>query len=325
MPYGDCLTPAPLPSKFKHIPCFDSVSSFRQAPEQLQIDGFVDALAVEGTRLRGVAAAEGGGLVQYKTSPNHPFGLTFSHSENTLKRLKRMKRNTYLAGSFLSLPKPGFRPDGAWLVTLTYDAKGTLGKGAHNWLPKHIARSVDAYRRWCASSGFDCKYTWVCELQSNGHVHYHGVFWLPVGVVMPKWDRPCGKRQPFWPYGMTETARLKTNVGYLMKYLSKMGELTRFPHGLRLSGCGGMALEGRQVRSWHSFPSWVRVQYGVGEVSRCRGGFLDLSSGEVLPPMYRRQFVPGGLVLHPLREPPERWQCQPGGFFGPYCTFPRSI
>jgi len=292
---------------------------YRPSPEQLSLPGApADALRAQAQPAASGAAA---GLVQYKTSPNQKIDIQFSHSENTLKRLKRMKRNTYLAGAFLSLPRPGYRPDDAWLVTLTYDTKGTLGNGAYNWLPKHIARSVDAYRRWCKLAAIPCRYTWVAELQANGIVHYHGVFWLPKGSRMPKWDRPNGKREPFWPYGMTKIERLKTNVGYLMKYLSKMGELTRFPHGLRLSGCGGMALDARQVRSWYSLPSWVKVGHGVGDVKRCTGGFVDLTTGEILPPMYRRQFVPGGLVLHPLREPPERWQCPPGEYFGPYSSW----
>ena len=291
--------------------------SFRPDPCQLVFAGTVAHVPESGAKLLPGGAAAG--LVQYKTTSNQSIELTFSHSENTLKRLKRMKRNTYLSGAFLSLPRAGYRPDAAWLVTLTYDTRGTLGKGAHDWCPDNIRRATDAYRRWCKAAGLQCKYCWVAELQSNGHVHYHGVFWLPRGVSMPKWDRPIGKRDAFWRYGMTETAKLKTNVGYLMKYLSKMGELPRFPHGLRLSGCGGMALDARQVRSWYSLPSWVKVSYGVGEVKRCLGGFVDLSTGEVLPPMYRRQFVPGGLVLHPLREPPERWQ--PGEFFGPYSTW----
>jgi hypothetical protein len=302
-----------------HKPCSSSPSAFRPEPVQVAID--CGEVADAGRDSRSEAGHAGAGLVQYKTSPNQPFGLTFSPSQNALRRVKRMKRNTYLAGAFLSLPRPGFRPDNAWFVTLTYDTKGTRGKGAYDWLPDHIARSVDAYRRWCKSVGVTCKYAWVAELQGNGNVHYHGVFWLPVGVRMPKWDVPMGKRSAFWAYGYTQREPLKTNVGYLMKYLSKMGELTRFPSGLRLSGCGGMCRDGRLVRSWHSFPSWVKVQYGVGEVSRCTHGFLDLTSGELLPPMYRRQFIPGGLWLTPLRDVPERWQ---GEHFGPYSAFPRS-
>lgn len=262
------------------------------------------------------ASGEAAGLVQFKTSPNQNLQITFSASETALRRVKRQKKNTFLAGAFLSLPRPGYRPDQAWFVTLTYDTKGTLGRGAHTWLPDHIARATDAYRRWCKSNKLECKYTWVAELQSNGNVHYHGAFWLPQGVKMPKWDVPNGKRKAFWNYGMSNTQKLQTNVGYLMKYLSKMGELTRFPHGLRLSGCGGMCQSGKQVRSWHSLPEWVKRTHGCGEVKRIVRGYVNTETGEILPPMYRRRFVEGGIELELLREFPDRFHD------GPYCTLP---
>lgn len=216
------------------------------------------------------------------------------------------------------MPTKGHRPPQAWLVTLTYDTRGTLGRGRHNWNPKDLARAVDAYRRWCIRNGYECKYTWVCELQGNGTPHYHLVAWLPQGVRMPMWDRPSGKRDSFWGHGMTETDKLKTNVGYLMKYLSKMGELTVFPKGLRLNGNGGLDASARAIRAWHNLPSWVRAQYGVGECLRLRGGLVDASTGEVLEPAYRAKLVPGGLVVKPVRELPPPWW---DGYLGAYCSW----
>ena len=282
------------------------------------------AEAQGGPRLRGVAGAEGAGLVQYKTSPNQSFSVSFSKSEQRLNRLKRLKRNTYLAGQLHSLPQAGFRPMQAWLITMTYDTKGTLGRGCHNWKPHHASKTTDAYRRWCKANGHLPKYTWVGELTKNGTVHYHLVAWLPTGVRMPRWDRPDGKRKAFWIHGMTETAKLKTNCSYLMKYLSKMGEFHDFPTGMRLCGNGGLDACCRAIRSWHALPSWAKTLYGVGEVVRKKYGLLDVSTGEVLPPMYSRKFRPGGMELTPLRDLPERWQCGPEEpYFGPYCTFPR--
>ena len=282
------------------------------------------AEAQGGARLRGVACAEGAGLVQYKTSPNQSFPVSFCKSEQRLNRLKRLKRNTYLAGQLHSLPQAGFRPMQAWLITLTYDTKGTLGRGCHNWAPHHASRTTDSYRRWCKANGHVPKYTWVGELQANGTVHYHLVAWLPVGVRMPQWDRSSGNRKAFWGHGMSETAKLKTNCSYLMKYLSKMGEMHEFPRGMRLCGNGGLDASCRAIRSWHALPSWAKTLYGVGEVVRKKYGLLDVNTGEVLPPMYSRKFRPGGMELTLLRDLPERWQCGPEErYFGPYCTFPR--
>ena len=124
---------------------------------------------------------------------------------------------------------------------------------------------------------------------------------------------------------MTETAKLKTNCSYLMKYLSKMGEFHRFPHGLRLNGNGGLDASAKQIRSWHTLPQWVKTAYGVGDVIRKKMGLIVLATGELLEPMYSRKFIDGGMVLTRKRELPELWQCQgEDRFFGPYSTWPAS-
>jgi hypothetical protein len=110
-----------------------------------------------------------------------------------------------------------------------------------------------------------------------------------------------------------------------MKYLSKMGEMHEFPAGLRLCGNGGLEEWARKIRSWQNFPQWVKTQYGVGSVVRKKYGLLVLDTGELLPPMYLRRFVPGGMELIPLREPPEKWQCQGEEVhFGPYSSLNRE-
>lgn len=274
-------------------------------------------LPASGAHCAASAGREAAGLVQSKTSPNYVFTVDLSPNENALRRIKRMKRNVYLAGQLHAMPVPGFRVPQAWLITLTYDTRGTLGRGAHDWAAMDLARAVDAYRRWCGRHGYVAKYTWVCELQGNGTPHYHLVCWLPHGVRMPLWDTPAGRRRAFWTHGLSETARLKTNVGYLMKYLSKMGECHRFPKGLRLNGNGGLDLAARAIRGWYNLPEWVKRSYGVGECRRMRGGVVDMSTGEFLPPAFRCQITSGWLKISQLREIPERFHD------GPYCSFPR--
>lgn len=336
MPYGDSLTPASTLPAYRHIPCTDSVFSFRQAPEQLQISGFSGASELEGTRLRGVADAEGVGLVSFKTranlttranlplGENEGFEISFSKEATTEKRCKRLKSAVWASGHLHGIAKCGFRPLQAWFVTLTYAL-------ADAWQPRHIKRAVDAFRRWCVRQGIDAKYTWVSEIQpkrlaSTGRavVHYHLMCWLPVGVVMPKWDVPqitkSGQnRDAFWPHGMTNTQRAKAGIGYLMKYLSKIGELTVFPDGLRLYGIGGLDGAARVVRAWYGLPNWVRCTYGVGDVRRVAGGLVDMSTGELLPPMFSRQLMPGGMRLTCLRPYPERFAD------GAFSTFPRVL
>ena len=124
---------------------------------------------------------------------------------------------------------------------------------------------------------------------------------------MPQWDRTYGRRSCFWPHGMSNTQKALSGVGYLMKYLSKLGELTRFPKGLRLYGIGGLTAEGRSVRSWLNLPEWVKTMYGVGEVVRKKVGLLVRATGELLEPAYSCTLIPSGLVVRPLRAIPERF------------------
>jgi hypothetical protein len=117
---------------------------------------------------------------------------------------------------------------------------------------------------------------------------------------------------------MTNTQQAKYGVSYLMKYLSKMGEFHEFPDGLRLYGVGGLSAENRAMRAWGNLPFWVKCSHGVGDVRRVRGRLVNMSTGELLPPMYRRQFVVGGMYLHQLRPFPEKIFDH-----GAFCTYPR--
>lgn len=268
------------------------------------------------------------GLVLFKTSPtqqpeqpcfhseNGPVIISFDKPAQKLKRLKRLKAGVYLSGQLHNLPRDGFRPDQAHFVTLTYAVDGA-------WRPDHISEATDAYRRWCKRRGYECRYTWVAELTGRGRVHYHLIAWLPHGKKMTFWDKPRrvkGKTtKPFWPHGMTNGQVAKHGVAYLMKYLSKMGELHEFPEGLRLYGVGGLTPEARQIRTWQNYPQWVKNDHGVGDVVRAGRVFIDLCTGEILPAMYSRHFVPGGVQINQLRDMPEKVYDH-----GAWCSWPRQ-
>lgn len=253
---------------------------------------------------RGGAADTGSkaGLVPFKTSLKT---VSFAPSVVAERRVKKLKKSVWSSGHLHGIADNGSRPPAVWFVTLTYG-------GGKDWSADHISKALQQFRNWCKSRGYACRYTWVAELQGRGAVHYHLLAWLPKGVRMPHWDRtaktPSGRAMAvWWPYGMTNTQIAKSGVGYLMKYLSKLGELTRFPKGLRLYGIGGLNNCGRAVRSWLNFPEWVKSSYGVGEVKRVACGFMVRLTGELLPPAYRVSRMPDGIQLHPLRELPERF------------------
>ncbi len=275
-----------------------------------------------------VAGGEAAGLVSSKTSPigNKPFpvpqregdrfDVTFHKEGIALNRVKKLKRSVYRSATYHSVVDHGFRPPVCWFVTLTY-------VGINDWRPDHISAATAAFRRHCKRIGISCRYTWVAELQSRGAVHYHLLAWLPHGVRMPKWDlptfAPSGREAaPFWSRGMTNTQKAKSGVGYLMKYLSKLGELTVFPPNLRLYGIGGLATQGRQIRLWDNLPEWVKRLHGVGEVRRMGSLLVLADSGECLEPMFRCKHFPGGIRFTLLRDYPERWHS------GPYSTWAPS-
>lgn len=115
---------------------------------------------------------------------------------------------------------------------------------------------------------------------------------------------------------MTETEPARSGVGYLMKYLSKLGEYHRFPKGLRLYGIAGLTKEGRSIRGWFNLPEWAKRSYGVGELFRRAGRLVVQSTGEILEPAFSVSLVPGGLQLRQLRELPARFHD------GAYSTWP---
>lgn len=261
------------------------------------------AAASDAQRPRGGVAA---GLVPSKTTVN-PLFVEFHPSAVADRRVRRLKRSVWASGHLHGIADHGMRPPVCWFVTLTY-AEATA------WRPDHVKNAINAYRRWCKSSKVPCRYTWVAEIQpkrlertGQAVVHYHLLFWLPHGVRMPHWDRSIGNRAAFWTHGLTNTEVARSGVGYLMKYLSKLGELTRFPKGLRLYGIGGLNQQGRGVRSWLNLPEWVKASYGVGDVKRHARGFVVCESGELLDPAYRVRVLPGGLEVLPLRELPPRF------------------
>jgi hypothetical protein len=271
--------------------------------------------------MSGAAASAGSanaaGLVPYKTtldSTTLQRGITISFDPNQVseRRVNRLKRSVWASGHLHGLAENGFRPAQAWFVTLTY-AK------ANAWAPEHLTTAVQGFRNWCISRKVPCRYTWVAEIQpkrfektGDAVVHYHLLAWLPVGCRMPMWDRRTAtsrgkERKAFWSHGMTQKAEAKSGVGYLMKYLSKLGEFNRFPKGLRLYGIGGLNPTGRSVRQWFNLPGWVQAEYGVGDVVRKAFGLVVRSTGEILESAYEVLHVPGGLCVRALRELPEKF------------------
>lgn len=270
--------------------------------------------------------AEGAGLVTLQTSPlgdkspsapqreGDTLTVSFDKVQRAGKRVKKLRRNVWAMGHLHAMANKGHRPPTAWFVTLTY-------VGVDDWQADHMSAATEQFRRHCARLGVACRYLWVAELQKRGAVHYHLLAWLPKGVSMPHWDKcslaPSGRSvAPFWSHGMSNTEVAKSGVGYLMKYLSKLGELTVFPPHLRLYGSGGLTAQARGVRCWYNLPEWAKRDHGVGDLRRLGSRLVVIETGEVLPPMYATKVIPGGILLTLLRPMPDRWHD------GAYSTWP---
>ena len=256
------------------------------------------------------ASAASPGLVSSTTNGHERHLVSFGKSAAAERRIKRLKRSVWVAGNLHGLGEVVDVPSVCWFVTLTY-------VGVDDWRPQHIALAVRRFRNWCKKQRAACRYVWVAELQTRGAVHYHLLAWLPKGTAMPHWDHSA-HCQAWWPHGMTNTQPARAGVGYLMKYLSKLGEFHRFPKGLRLYGMGGLTSDGRSIRAWHNLPEWVKLEHGVGDAVRCTVGIALKATGEVLETPWRRQHVPSGLALTLIRELPARFHD------GAFSSWPRT-
>lgn len=260
------------------------------------------------------AAAGGAGLVSYETTC-HGFDdlipIITDPVRTRERRLARLRRNVWAAGKLHGLEAKGWR---CWFVTLTYDTRGTLGRGAHEWSPSHIRDALKRYRHWCRDRGTECRYVWVAELQQSGTMHYHVAVWLPKSLSMPKWDVPTRTGAVFWPHGLTQREKARDAVGYLMKYMSKVGGKHDYPKGARIYGIGGLKRAGRDIRGWLNLPYWIKQAYGVGEVVTRACGRVVRETGEVLRSPWARVRLRGQLFLQRVAAIPERW------VFGPWCS-----
>lgn len=68
------------------------------------------------------------------------------------------------------------------MVTLTY-------RNIDDWCTDDISYFMRLVRQWCKRRQIAVRYVWVAELQKRSAVHYHVVFWLPIGISLPKPDK----------------------------------------------------------------------------------------------------------------------------------------
>lgn len=251
------------------------------------------------------AAAAPGGLVSVPTTPTSAEAAAYqareaakrlravlkaTEADKARSRIARMRRQVGFAARVHNVQgeRPGFRPAYVAMLTLTY-------ADAAQWRPEHLTRFVDRLRAHAKRRGWPLRYVWVAELQRRGAIHYHVALWLPEGVTIPKPDR-----QGWWPHGSSRIEAARGAVQYLMKYLSKGGEVGQLPRGARMHGAGGMEHEARRARRWLGLPAWIKARADIHDDWRRApgGGWCD--------PRYDGMVVPGEHVRAWLGD---RWGC----------------
>lgn len=201
------------------------------------------------------------------------------------RRLSRMKRTV---GRFAEVADQGLCVDGGRceliMVTLTYARPG-------QWEPGHVSKFVQRCSEWLERRGHSYAYAWVLEMQRRGVPHYHVLFWLPLGVRLPKPDCLAPRqRTPLWPHGMTRIERARC-AGYIVKYASK-GDTCPLPPRARLFGVGACVRDWRRVARWGALPKWLRDVSREGDVfSRVvREGWVNRNTGEIHGSQWRFKF-----------------------------------
>lgn len=191
---------------------------------------------------------------------------------NRQRRVRRMRRVVIAAASSAErYLATGGRRGFIAFATLTY-------RPGVKWEGGHIREYINATKAYATRNGFKFRYQWVIELTKKGVPHYHVLFWLPLGVRLPKPDRGG------WTHGRSNIKRAKNPVGYLVKYATK-GEtgLYQVPKGARLFGVGGGSEFERLAAHRAGLPMWLLAF--IPNLSRARkvpgAGWVAVDTGEV--------------------------------------------
>lgn len=198
-----------------------------------------------------------------------------------ISRYRRMKKVVLTSARLIDSRLVSGGRNAQWkaaMITLTYQNLG-------DWRADHISAFLRHARQWMKRRGHAFHYVWTAELQERGAVHYHVVFWMPrissgrYGFL--KFPKP--DEQGWWPWGSTRIHWARNAVGYLVKYSSKVSDLTsdqKFPKGCRLHGAGGLKVKERvEVRWWRS-PVYARKALGLSaDIRKVKGGYADKNTG----------------------------------------------
>jgi len=194
------------------------------------------------------ASAQPGLVVQVTSVSTAQFSLAMGLRDlNGRRRIRRMRRVAIAsaegARDWLTIGGGRFS---CVLVTLTY-------RPGAKWEGRQVADYIKATNTYAAEQGVRLRYQWVMELTQAGVPHYHVLWWGPHGFRIPKPDASGS-----WPHGLSQVARARSGVGYLVKYATKGGtDYHEIPKGARLFGVGGGSKEEKHKTHRAGLPAWL--------------------------------------------------------------------
>jgi hypothetical protein len=203
-------------------------------------------------------------------------GISVSQALGDLNKQRRLRRMRRVVIASADATKERLNAIGAnyWnpFVLLTY-RPGT------SWDARHISDYLKAVRRYADEHRFSFRYQWVLELQPCGSPHYHVLFWLPYGTMLPMPDK-----SGMWNHGFSGIQAARRPVGYLVKYATKgENDLYALPKNCRLFGVGGGSDVEKLATHRAGLPMWLCDCLSSGSRARrvAHVGWVCRLTGEI--------------------------------------------
>lgn len=152
--------------------------------------------------------------------------------------------------------------------TLTY-------RDGETWKPEQISTFIANYRmfikRKLKNPKYKLTYVWTAENHKNrDYIHYHGIIWVPNGILPPKPNTTERTRKAWWPYGRTNVQRARNPAVYIAKYIGKSNEPLKIQKRART-----YSINVRNIINLDYFraPNWTRYWNDIGDVIKRVPGY----------------------------------------------------
>ena len=185
--------------------------------------------------------------------------------------------------------------------TLTY-------RDGEKWESKQISNFIDNYRvfikRQLKDKNYKLTYIWTVENNKDrDYIHYHGLIWIPNGILPPKPDTTERTRDKWWKYGDSNVQKAYSPASYIGKYIGKEGEALKLPQRSRKYSINVRHLFDL---SYLRAPSWLCYNSKFGDKLRRvkHYGWVNYTTNKCYDSPYRFSKIKG-LVWKGWHEP--RW------------------